>query len=33
MNKYNDKEQVAEEMGISVSTVERNMRKYRERNN
>lgn len=33
MNKYNDKEQVANEMGISVSTVERNMRKYRERNN
>lgn len=33
MNKYNDKEQVADEMGISVSTVERNMRKYRERNN
>lgn len=33
MNKYNDKERVANEMGISVSTVERNMRKYRERNN
>ena len=33
MNKYNDKEQVAKEMGISVSTVEHNMRKYRERNN
>ena len=32
MNKYNDKEQVANEMGISVSTVERNIRKYNERN-
>lgn len=32
MKKYNDKEQVADEMGISVSTVERNIRKYNERN-
>ena len=32
MNKYNDKEQVAKEMGIAVSTVERNIRKYNERN-
>lgn len=31
MNKYNDKEQVANEMGISVSTVERNIRKYNEK--
>ena len=33
MKKYNNnKEQVADEMGISVSTVERNIRKYNERN-
>lgn len=32
MNTYNDKEQVAKEMGIAVSTVERNIRKYNERN-
>ena len=32
MKKYNNKEQVADEMGISVSTVERNIRKYKERN-
>lgn len=32
MNKYNNKEQVAKEMGIAVSTVERNIRKYNERN-
>lgn len=31
MKKYNDKEQVADEMGISVSTVERNIRKYNEK--
>lgn len=32
MKKYNNKEQVADKMGISVSTVERNIRKYNERN-
>lgn len=33
IKKYNNnKEQVADEMGISVSTVERNIRKYNERN-
>lgn len=32
MKKYNNKKQVADKMGISVSTVKRNIRKYNERN-